>query len=506
MGTNAESSSGVVGRRPVLLVALIAASAAALAYAAGHAGSPVARMQITPAVAAEIRADHAARPVGFADVVEKVKPAVFTVRVEVGAIDDDGDRGTDTPGLRQERSFRGFDVPSHGAPAAAGKPRLQRTGNAQGSGFFISADGYAVTNEHVVEHGRDIEIVTDDGRAYPARLVGADVKTDLAVLKIDGRDDFPYVRLIDGAPRIGDWVFAVGNPFGLGGTVTAGIVSAHGRDIGSGPYDDFIQIDAPVNQGNSGGPTFDVDGNVIGVNTAIFSPTGGSVGIAFAVPADIVKGVVAQLRTTGTVTRGWAGLQIQPVTADIAESLGLKTAKGALVAQIDADSPAAAADIAAGDVITAINSEPVKDNRDLSRKIGAIVPGTRVKFAVLRNGKERTVALTLGELAAPPRVGVAPPPARRDAPADLGLTLAPAGHARTAGGPGVVVIAAKRRGSGAEHGLETGDVILEVGGKVVNSADDVRSAIVDARRSGKRLVVLRVQSGSTSRFLAVPVG
>jgi serine protease Do len=503
MGANVEPPSRGFGERPAVLVALIAASAAAVAYAAGNVGSQVAPMQMTSAVAAEIRPDNAARPVGFADVVERVKPAVFTVRVEVVRIDDDDEHGTDTPGLRQKRSFRGFGAPPHGAPAAAaGTPRLHRTGKAQGSGFFVSADGYAVTNEHVVEQGRDVEIVTDDGRTYPARLVGADVRTDLALLKVDGRNDFPYVRFGGGAPRIGDWVFAVGNPFGLGGTVTAGIVSARGRDIGSGPYDDFIQIDAPVNQGNSGGPTFDVDGSVIGVNTAIFSPSGGSVGIAFAIPADIVKRVVAQLRTTGTVRRGWAGLQIQPVTAEIAESIGLKKAEGVLVAQIEAGGPATKAEIAAGDVITAINADPVTDNRDLSRKVGDMAPGTRVKLAVLRNGKEKIVALTLGELAAPPRVSAAPPPPS----ADLGLTLAPAGQVRGAGGRGVVVIEAKRRGSGAEHGLETGDVILEVGGKIVNSADDVQSALVDARRGGKRLVMLRVQSGATSRFLALPAG
>jgi serine protease Do len=505
MRANAEPSPRGFGQRPVVLVALIAASASAVAYAAGHAGSPVVQMPITPAVAAEIRADRAARPVGFADVVERVKPAVFTVRVEVARIDDDDEHGTDAPGLPQKPSFRGFGA-APGGPAAAGKPRLQRTGKAQGSGFFISADGYAVTNEHVLEQGRDIEIVTDNGRTYPARLVGADAKTDLALLKIDGRNDFPYVRLGGSAPRIGDWVFAVGNPFGLGGTVTAGIVSARGRDIGSGPYDDFIQIDAPVNKGNSGGPTFDVDGNVIGVNTAIFSPSGGSVGIAFAIPADIVKSVVTQLQSAGTVRRGWAGLQIQAVTADIAESIGLQKAEGGLVAQIEAGSPAAKADIAAGDVITAIDAEPIKDNRDLSRKIGDMAPGTRVKLAVLHNGKEKTVALTLGELAALPRVGVAPSPAPAGGPADLGLTLAPAGQVRGAGGRGVVVIEAKRRGSGAEHGLETGDVILEVGGKVVNSADDVRSALVDARRGGKRLVMLRVQSGGANRFVALPVG
>ena len=228
---SAEPSPRGFGQRPVVLVALVAASASAVAYAAGHAGSQVTQIPITPAVAAEIRAGNAARPVGFADVVERVKPAVFTVRVEAGAIDEDGERTTDSPGLRQKRSFRGFAAP-HSAPA-----RLHRTGKAQGSGFFVSADGYAVTNEHVVERGRDVEIVTDDGRTYPARLVGADVRTDLALLKVDGRNDFPYVRLGGGAPRIGDWVFAVGNPFGLGGTVTAGIVSARGRDIGAGPYE-----------------------------------------------------------------------------------------------------------------------------------------------------------------------------------------------------------------------------------------------------------------------------
>ena len=208
--------------------------------------------------------------------------------------------------------------------------RQARSITGQGSGFFISADGYAVTNNHVVEKAENVKVTTDDGKTYNAKVIGTDPRTDLALIKVEG-DDFPFVKLADGSPRIGDWVLAVGNPFGLGGTVTAGIVSARGRDIGAGPYDDFIQIDAPVNKGNSGGPTFDVDGNVIGVNTAIFSPSGGSVGIAFAIPADTVKSVVAQLRDKGTVTRGWIGVQIQPVTPDIADSLGLKQTTGALV-------------------------------------------------------------------------------------------------------------------------------------------------------------------------------
>src|SRR5205807_8257399 len=212
-----------------------------------------------------------------------------------------------------------------------------------------------------------VEITADDGKTYTARVIGTDPRTDVALIKVEGRSDFPYVKLSDKAPRVGDWVVAVGNPFGLGGTVTAGIVSARGRDIGAGPYDDFIQIDAPVNKGNSGGPTFDMDGNVIGVNTAIFSPSGGSVGIAFDIPASTVKSVVAQLKDKGAVSRGWIGVQIQPVTADIAESIGLKTAEGALVAEPQANGPAAQAGVQAGEVITEVNGAPVKDASDLAR-------------------------------------------------------------------------------------------------------------------------------------------
>ena len=255
-----------------------------------------------------------------------------------------------------------------------------------------------MTNNHVVDKAENVEVVTDDGKTYNAKVIGTDPRTDLALIKIEGRSDFPFVKLGEKAPRIGDWVLAVGNPFGLGGTVTAGIVSARGRDIGAGPYDDFLQIDAPVNKGNSGGPTFDVDGNVIGVNTAIFSPSGGSVGIAFAIPAETVKTVVAQLKDKGSVTRGWIGVQIQPVTAEIAESLGLKTPQGALVAEPQANGPAAKAGIQAGDVITAVNGNAVKDARDLAKQIGGMAPGASAKLTVWRKGEEKTITLTLGEL------------------------------------------------------------------------------------------------------------
>ena len=277
------------------------------------------------------------------------------------------------------------------------EPRARRPAAAEGSGFFISADGYAVTNNHVVDHAKTVQVVTDDGKILNAKVIGTDPKTDLALIKVEG-SDFPFVKFADRDPRIGDWVIAVGNPFGLGGTVTAGVVSARGRDIGSGPYDDYIQIDAPVNKGNSGGPTFDVNGNVIGVNTAIFSPSGGSVGIGFDIPADTVKTVVAQLKDSGHVTRGWMGVQIQAVTADIADSLGLKKAEGAIVNEPQVDSPAAKAGITSGDVITTLDGNAVKDSHMLARKIGSMAPGTSVKLGVLHNGSEKTVTLTLGTL------------------------------------------------------------------------------------------------------------
>ena len=337
------------------------------------------------------------RPVGFADIVAKVKPAVISVRVKIdkpAGVSLNEDDAPFPPGSPMERFFHRFGMPNGGEGNGNGGHHMV-TG--QGSGFFITADGYAVTNNHVVQDAENVQVTTDDGKTYSAKVIGTNSRTDLALIKVDGKD-FPFVKLSDNAPRIGDWVLAVGNPFGLGGTVTAGIVSARGRDIGAGPYDDFIQIDAPVNKGNSGGPSFDVEGNVIGVNTAIFSPSGGSVGIAFDIPADTVKNVVAQLRDKGSVTRGWIGVQIQPVTSEIAEGMGLKKAAGALVSEPQPNSPAAKAGIESGDVITSVDGNAVSDARDLARRIGTMAPGTSVKLGVLHQGQEKTVTVTLGTL------------------------------------------------------------------------------------------------------------
>jgi serine protease Do len=455
-------------------------------------------------------AETAQHPAGFADLVARVKPAVISVRVSIdqgahlASMNENGNEngGDKTPFDQFFRQF-GFQNAPNGMPN--GMPQRHQTITGEGSGFFISSDGYAVTNNHVVDHAKSVQVTTDDGVKYSAKVVGTDPKTDLALIKVEGKSDFAYVNFAEHAPRVGDWVVAVGNPFGLGGTVTAGIVSARGRDIGSGPYDDYVQIDAPINKGNSGGPAFDVDGNVIGVNTAIFSPSGGSIGIGFDIPADTAKLVVAQLKSKGNVTRGWMGVQVQPVTADIADSLGLKQAQGALVDEPQANSPAAKAGIEAGDVITAINGTPLKDSRALARQIGMMAPGTSVKFDVVHKGEAKAVTLTLGEMPNAQQAKADEPTAPSADGTHLGLSLAPANEVSGAGGQGVAVVGVEAGSAAAEHGFKTGDVILDVGGKAVGTVSDVRQALADAHAHGKHGVLMRVKTADGTRFVAMPL-
>ena len=506
----------LLSARKLALMASVVAGLGAATYGFSPTHNP-ADLFTTPAHAqVNNEVKKVQQPVGFADIVERVKPSVISVKVnireKVAKDDSNNDDSPFQPGSPMERFFRRFGGPDGLPPGLRGGPRGGGVVTGQGSGFFISADGYAVTNNHVVDGADKVEVTTDDGKTFSAKVIGTDPRTDLALIKVEGGSNFQFAKLSDTKPRIGDWVLAVGNPFGLGGTVTAGIVSASGRDIGNGPYDDFIQIDAPVNKGNSGGPAFDVSGEVMGVNTAIYSPSGGSVGIAFSIPAQTVKSVVAQLKDKGSVSRGWIGVQIQPVTSDIADSLGMKKAEGALVAEPQANGPAAKAGIESGYVITAVNGEPVKDARELARTIGGLAPGNAVKLNVLHKGQDKTVNLTLGQL-----------PNSLEAKADtdnnsdkgnssrgtdvpkLGLTVAPANSVAGAGKEGVVVTEVDPKSAAAERGFKEGDVILEVAGKTVGTAGEVRDAITAARNDNKNSVLMRVKSGGSSRFVAVPL-
>ncbi len=448
-------------------------------------------------------ADKSTMP-DFVDLVEAMKPAVVSVRVKAKLEPQLSMVQGENPfkGTPFEKFFRQFGDNATPDFGITPKPRMAR---GQGSAFFITPDGYLVTNNHVIDKAVEVEIVMDDGKIMPAKVVGSDPKTDIALLKVSGRDDFPYVKLSDSMPPVGSWVVAMGNPFGLGGTVTAGIVSAKGRDIGNGPYDDFIQIDAPVNSGNSGGPTFDMNGEVIGVNTAIFSPSGGNVGIAFDVPAPVVKQVVAQLREKGHVERGWLGVQVQPVTAPIADSLGLKSAQGALISSPQPDSPAAKAGLKSGDIITKVDDKEIKDARDLAKTIAGLAPGSRVTLSVLRGGKTETKSVALGEMKSQPQTLASAGDAKSDLD-HLGLKVAPASSVEGAGEEGLAVLAVEADGPAAELGIQAGDVIKKVGNRQISSAADLEAALDEAKRKGRQHTLALVHHANADLYVALPVG
>lgn len=470
---------------------------------AGFAASGAIIADNSIAFAQAVRVDAPA-PADFTQVVEKVSPAVVSVQVKTEATPADF-RGRPfrrgMPGFRDDHPtdefFKRFEEP-HDSDRPRRRGRRFRT--SQGSGFFISDDGYIVTNNHVIARGKELVVILQDGTELDAKLIGADKRTDLALLKVEG-EDFTYVALADEKPSVGEWVIAVGNPFGLGGTVTAGIVSSLGRNIGAGPYDDFIQIDAPVNRGNSGGPTFNTKGEVIGVNSMIFSPSGGNVGIAFAIPASTVREVIAELRDDGSVTRGWLGVQIQPVTRDIADSLGVDRTIGALVADPQDDGPAEKAGIRAGDIITAVNGKAIKGPRELARVIAGYDPGASIDVTLLRDGKEKVISLELGKLGS-----VEAKRANRDEEmhepaslAALGLEIGP-----NDGGHGVRVTSVDANSEAGEKGIRAGDVIVSIGGQTVDSVKSVENRIAAARKDGRKAVLLQVESDRGTRFVALP--
>ena len=453
----------------------------------------------TPAYAEAVRVEGV-QPISFADVVEKVRPAVVSVRVktQAAAVADDfnpEDFFNAPQGSPMERFFRQFRQ-DRNAPRAQ-----QRPGTSLGSGFIISEDGYVVTNDHVVDKGQAVTVILDDSTEYTATVIGVDSKTDLALLKITNPDrKFTYVKFSEDKIRVGDWVVAIGNPFGLGGTVTAGIISASGRDIGAGPYDNFIQIDAAVNRGNSGGPAFNLKGEVIGINTAIFSPSGGNVGIAFAIPASTAEQIVNDLKDDGVVVRGWLGVQIQGVTQDIADSLGLTEASGALVAEAQDGSPAMKAGLVSGDTITAVDGRQVAGPRELAGMIAGMQPDTKVTISYWRDGKSRDVVVTLGKLPTDDKVASADAPAMPEASPldDFGLAIAPADD-----DVGVVITNVDPNGQAAERGLQPGDVILSVGEAKVSDPGDVEKRVSDAKAGGLKAVLLRIRSGDQTRFVAL---
>lgn len=454
-------------------------------------------------------------PLTFADIVDRVKPSVVSIYVTAGepprvASRTPGQRGGRDafPELPDDHPLNEFfkNLPREFGNGAPQGP--QRRGMAQGSGFVISADGYVVTNNHVVANGTKIQVSFDDHEKFDATLIGADPRTDLALIKITTpKGPLPFVRFASNPVRVGDWVLAVGNPFGLGGTVTAGIVSALSRDIGSGPYD-FMQIDAAVNKGNSGGPTFNLDGEVVGVNTAIYSPSGGSVGIAFAVPAKTAGDVISQLRVNKSVSRGWLGVKIESIDEDKAASLGLREPRGALINEITPSGPASSSALKAGDVVLGVNGAKVEDSRDLARKIADIAPGTAVSLEVSRYGKSETVSVKLGTFPSDPtNVASAPSPAPSPAGTTeltaLGLTLSVAQPNGDGKGGGVVIKGVDNASDAAQKGLKSGDVILEVQGVTVSSPADVTTGVQKARDNGRKAILLRIKQGETARFVAV---
>ena len=467
----------------------------------------------------------------FADVVERVKGSVVSIHVSGRTAATVAQRNTQPrrnqpqdrapgfpfdgiPGLPDDHPFNEFfrNLPRDGQ----GGPAQPQPSMAQGSGFVISEDGYVVTNNHVIANASRIQLSFDnESPRLDAELIGTDPRTDIALLKIksEGRK-FPFVSFAAKEPRVGDWVIAVGNPFGFGGTVTAGIVSALARSVGQGPYD-FLQIDAAVNRGNSGGPTFNMNGEVVGVNTAIYSPSGGNVGIAFAVPATTVVEVVAKLKESGTVSRGWLGVRIQSIDADMAASLGLGDRRGAIINEVTEKGPAEKAGLKSGDVVLSVNNEPVPDSRALARKVASLAPDSVADLRILRDNKEETIKVTLGDLSDATGQRVASADQSRPSPPtqpqitelpELGLSLRSAPAGRSAGSRQGVEIAEVRDGSDAANkGLRAGDLIVGVAGQEVSSPDEISKAVAEMVRLDRRFVLLRVQSGQQMRFVPVQV-
>jgi serine protease Do len=461
-------------------------------------------------------------PDSFADLAAKLLPAVVNVSSTSTIQAKNGAPGPETPLFPPGSPFEQFfkDFMDRNRPGGPQQQTPDRKSQSLGSGFIIDPSGLIVTNNHVIDGADEITVTLQDNTSLKATLVGRDEREDVALLRVKSDKPLPAVAFGDSNnSRVGDWVLAIGNPFGLGGTVTAGIVSARGRDIRQGPYDDFIQTDAAINRGNSGGPLFNMDGEVIGINTAIYSPSGGSIGIGFSIPANNAKPVVAQLKDFGRARRGWLGVRIQQVTPDIAESLGLKDATGAMVAGVNDGGPAEAAKIRNGDIILKFNGQDVKEMRTLPRLVAETPIGQDVPVTLWRDGKEMTITAKLGELPDEPKVaaatpgtpGAKPEAAKPTAIEGLGLMLSlmtPEARERFqlgANQKGVVIAEVTPNGSAAEKGLKAGDVIVEVQQEPVSTPADVQKRVDGVRKQNRKSVLMLIQSQDGIRFLALPL-
>ncbi len=435
---------------------------------------------------------------GFADLIEQVEPSVVTIEVRTTMQAQPSGFGGDP---RAEEFFRRFFGERGQAPS---QPRQAQ---GVGSGFIVDEAGFIVTNNHVIDGADSVTVRLSDDREFDAEIVGYDEQTDLALLKIDARNLSASTMGDSDSTRVGDWVVAIGNPFGLGGTATAGIVSARSRDIRSGPYDDYLQIDAPINRGNSGGPVFNMDGEVVGVNTAIFSPNGGSVGIGFAIPANQVKGIVDELRSSGSVDRGWLGVQLQNIDDNLAESLGLDSQDGALVADVVKDSPAERAELEVGDIIIGYDGETVANGKELARKVGESDSGDKAVLNILRDGEEIDLKVQLGDA----ETQMASTGSEQTLK-ELGMSLAPLTDDLRErldieqDVTGAVVLKVDPNGSAAEQGIRRGDILMKVGREVIDSPKVLEKALAKAKKTGRGSVPVLVRRGDVQQFMSVPVG
>jgi serine protease Do len=499
-------ASAVAGAMVVL--GLGAFSLLPIAAQAPHASVPqqhTQQVQQQPVRPSTPRMIEAGAPFSFADLVERVSPSVVTITVEETVNDQSGFDPQDIP-----EPFRNFFN-----QFGQGQQSAPRRAVAMGSGFIIDKAGYIVTNNHVVEGGKKITVKLSDGREFDAKLIGTDPATDIALLKVKAGGPLPAVEFGDDRQaRVGDWVIAVGNPFGLSNTVTAGIISSIGRDVGNGPYTDFIQIDAPINRGNSGGPTFDIQGKVIGMNSMIFSPSGGSVGIGFAIPSSTIHDVVAQLLAHGRVARGYLGVEIQSITPEMAASFSNKNMKGAIVASVTPSSPAAAAGFQPGDVVVAVNGKPVEDSRDLTRRVASLPAGVSAAFTVVRNGASKTLNAKIGskkdERVASNGGSQKGGPASTAEAMGLGLAAVTPETRRAYNLDdkinGVVITHVDPNSDAADKGLQPGDVVVSVGNHPVHSPQEVKASVQAAQAAGHNTVLVLVTGQAGQRFVAIKLG